>query len=60
MSIVPRSRAGAREAIYRPQTEKHRDVGYIRAKMRRFKDSGCGIVPRIKVQATAAISERQT
>jgi ribosomal protein L34 len=33
---------------------KHRDVGYIRAKMRRFKDSGCGIVPR-----TQSSSRRQ-
>ncbi len=31
-----------------PSTGKHRDVHYIRAEMRRFKDSGCGMVPRIR------------
>jgi hypothetical protein len=34
---VPRSRARAQEAILSASTAKHRDVDYIRAKMRRFK-----------------------
>jgi hypothetical protein len=39
---------GTWAAMYRPQTEKHRDPDYIRAEIRRFKDSGCGMVPRIQ------------